>query len=190
MLYIFWLFLPSNHCRWPQQQWIFLRDVTVHIMTMTSACVQDVSPGVPPGQSKPADSLYVNGWGYNVLWLRSWPTKHPEKWQSYVYCSKWHSFIIAISKQVNVWLSYSRGLFLKSRSGGLTRIFLSLKTLWELKSYVGDRWIFFRQKCVEESVGQVGGQTGGQTLLHIQLPDFFPHCQRQLQLVRYLYLVL
>ena len=46
--------------------------------------------------------------------------------------------------------------------------------------------LFFRQKCDEESVGQAGGQM----LLCVQLRYFFPHCQRQLQLLRYLSLVL
>ena len=34
-----------------------------------------------------------------ALWCwmawRSWPTKHPGKWQSYVFCSKWHNYIIS-----------------------------------------------------------------------------------------------
>ena len=36
--------------------------------------------------------------------------------------------------------------------------------------------LLFRQKCDEESVGWVGGQTGGQTLLHIQLWYFSLTC--------------
>ena len=34
--------------------------------------------------------------------------------------------------------------------------------------------LFFGQKCDKELVGQAGGQTGGRTLLHVQLRYFFP----------------
>ena len=48
------------------------------------------------------------------------------------------------------------------------------------------------QQCDEESVGQTGGQTRGQMLLYIYLQYFFPYisCQRQLQLLCYLCLVM
>ena len=44
---------------------------------------------LPPGV--PADYLKSYGCCYNVLWLRSWVT--------FFFCSKWHNYIIAISKQ-------------------------------------------------------------------------------------------
>ena len=48
------------------------------------------------------------------------------------------------------------------------------------------RWqtLLFGQKCDKDSRGQAGGQTGGQTLLHVQLQYFFLHIsyQRLLQL--------
>ena len=48
------------------------------------------------------------------------------------------------------------------------------------------RWqtLLFGQKCDKDSRGQAGGQTGGQTLLHVQLQYFFLHIsyQRRLQL--------
>ena len=72
-------------------------------------CFQDVSP-VSPCQSKPADSLISYGCCYNVFWLRSWPIKHPGKWQSdNVFHCKLHNYLITISKQDTVWLCYSRG---------------------------------------------------------------------------------
>ena len=33
--------------------------------------------------------------------------------------------------------------------------------------------LFFGQKCDKELVGQAGGQTGGRTLLHVQLPKTY-----------------
>ena len=52
---------------------------------------------------------------------------------------------------------------------------------------------FFRQKCDEESVGRAVGQTGVKTLLQVQLWYFFSlilSCQRQLELLCYLCLVM
>ena len=51
-----------------------------------------------------ADSLESCGCSCNVLKFRSWPTMHPEKWQSYLSYSKLHHYITA-SKQLtlSVW---------------------------------------------------------------------------------------
>ena len=50
--------------------------------------------------------LEVYGFSYNELWLRSWPNKHPGKWQSYVFCPEIHSYMINICKQS---LAFTRG---------------------------------------------------------------------------------
>ena len=42
-----------------------------------------------------------------------------------------------------------------------------------LKFFAGDRRCLLRQKCGKESVGQVGGQTGGRTLLRVRLWHLF-----------------
>ena len=50
-------------------------------------------PPVSSWQSKhvPADCLYSYGCSYNVLWLRSWPTKHPISDKVMFFCSKLHN---------------------------------------------------------------------------------------------------
>ena len=51
-------------------------------------------------------------------------------------------------------------------------------------------YIIDDEELVEWAGGQTGGQTGGQALLHVQLWYFFPCCQRQLQSLRHLHLIL
>ena len=98
-----------------------------------------------------------------MLWLRSW---HPGNWQSHVFRSKLHNYIIAISKHVTVWLCHSQGQRLFSR-GKFTevsvrradrrRFFFIINTWWVKVFY---RWqtLFFGQKCDSELVGQTGGR--------------------------------
>ena len=78
-------------------------------MMMTPVCFQCVSP-VSSCQSihAPADYLKSYGCSYNVLWVRSWLTKHPGK-RRYVFQSKLHNYIITFSKLEAVWLCHSQG---------------------------------------------------------------------------------
>ena len=87
--------LLFNSCRKPALPLLKRRDGD--FMIMMSVCFQGVSQ-VSSCQSEPADSLQSYGCCCNVQWLRSWLTKHPGKWQSYVFISKLHNYIITISK--------------------------------------------------------------------------------------------
>ena len=117
--------------------------------------------------------------------------------KSYVFCSKLHNYIIAICEKVAVSHSQGQRLFsggkfteVSVRRADHRRDFFHHKHLVS-KVFAGNRCCFFGWKCDEESVEQMGGgQTGGHRPLQVQLWYFFPHCQRQLQLLRYLSLVL
>ena len=93
-----------------------------------------------------------------------------------MFCSKWHICIISISKLDAAWLSLAGSLTEVSirRADCQSYFFLDSKynnTIVEGdKDTMGAAWLccrrqmlFFRQKCDEESVGQTGWQTGGQT---------------------------
>ena len=142
-------------------------------MMMTCVCVFKVYPPVN-----------LNPW---ISWmlLRSWPTKHPWYWQSYVFCSKLHNYIIAIGEEVAIWLWLWRAVFWGNvhwslEGWPLRWFFLIINTWW---FFCWWQTLFFGQKWNEELVGQAGGQTGGQMPLHWQLRYFFPRCQKRLQLL-------
>ena len=109
-----------------------------------------------------------------------------------------HNYIIAISKLEAVWLCHSRlrRLFSKRKftevsvwkADHCSDFFFFIINTWWVEFCCQWQTLIFGQKCDQESVGQVGGQT----LLHVELRYFFLHisCQRQLQLLRYLSLVL
>ena len=74
------------------------RGIVVQIMMLWSVCVfLKVFPRCLPVNLNMYPRTVYNH--MDVLWLRSWPTKHPRKWQIYVFHSKLHNYIITISKQ-------------------------------------------------------------------------------------------
>ena len=85
-----------------------------------------VSPGFPLFYLTMDQPAVYNNLDTGIKWLRSWSTMRYKKWQGQVFCSKWHKFMIAISKQPGSHSLKGRdavswgGSSLKSKSGGLT----------------------------------------------------------------------
>ena len=88
----------------------------------------------------------------NVLWVRHWPTKHPGKWQSYVFHSRLHDYVIAISKLDAVWLTWGEAVFwgkfiiVSVKRSDSRRDFSSTQTLVELKLFASDRHCFWAER--------------------------------------------